>query len=177
MKHIQCHSTTICRPRHEKLVRGAAIISFYVVENGEYFSVDGLKHVHTFLSKDISSVITEASQLEVALASKKCLVGQPVALGKLAHGVLYIALGADMVNHIYRSAKTMVEDAIALRKLQLILYHRAPLCARFVDAPATTGAAGNARVRSQPLPAHGALRLGRDRRCVPDARGAVPGAL
>ncbi|OQS07756.1 hypothetical protein THRCLA_00247, partial [Thraustotheca clavata] len=31
------------------------IISFHVVDNDSYLSVDRLKHVHTFLSKDISS--------------------------------------------------------------------------------------------------------------------------
>ncbi|KDO22138.1 hypothetical protein SPRG_10956 [Saprolegnia parasitica CBS 223.65] len=117
------------------------IISFHVIEHGVCLSVDRLKLVHMFLSKDISSVITETCPLEVALASKKCLVGQPVTLGKLAHGVLRIALGADMVNHIYRGTKTMVElvleDAIVLRKLALILNHWDPLCAKFVDVPVT----------------------------------------
>ncbi|OQR94435.1 pyridoxal-dependent decarboxylase [Achlya hypogyna] len=115
------------------------IISFHVVDAGTYLSVERLKLVHMFLSKDISSVITETCPLEVALASKKCLVGQPVTLGKLPHGVLRIALGADMVNCIYRGIKTMVElvleDAIVVRKLQLILSHWEPLCARFVDVP------------------------------------------
>ncbi|OQS07757.1 pyridoxal-dependent decarboxylase, partial [Thraustotheca clavata] len=113
--------------------------SFHVVDNDSYLSVDRLKHVHTFLSKDISSVITETSPLDIALASKKCLVGQPVTLGKLKHGVLRIALGADMVNHIYRGTKTMtelvLEDAIIMRKLLLILNHWEPLCAKFIDIP------------------------------------------
>ncbi|ETW00575.1 hypothetical protein H310_07156 [Aphanomyces invadans] len=114
------------------------IVSFHVVDGANGFlSLDKLKVVHLLLSKDISSVV--ASTNEVALAQKKCLVGQPVSLGKLPYGVLRIALGADMVNHIFQGTKTMselvLEDAIILRKIELILNHWDALCARFVHVP------------------------------------------
>ncbi|KAF0770744.1 hypothetical protein AaE_002551, partial [Aphanomyces astaci] len=114
------------------------IVSFHVVDSSKGFlSVDKLKVVHLLLSKDISVVV--AGTNDVALAQKKCLVGQPVSLGKLPYGVIRIALGADMVNRIFQGTQTMselvLEDAIILRKIELILNHWELLCARFVDIP------------------------------------------
>ncbi|RHY10286.1 hypothetical protein DYB25_001088 [Aphanomyces astaci] len=114
------------------------IVSFHVVDSSKGFlSVNKLKVVHLLLSKDISVVV--AGTNDVALAQKKCLVGQPVSLGKLPYGVIRIALGADMVNRIFQGTQTMselvLEDAIILRKIELILNHWELLCARFVDIP------------------------------------------
>ncbi|KAF0684838.1 hypothetical protein As57867_023112, partial [Aphanomyces stellatus] len=119
------------------------IISFHVVDGDALLTNDRLKVLHMLLAKDISSVVADTN--EVTLARKKCLVGQPVTLGKLECGVLRIALGADMVNAIFQGTKTMselvLEDAIVLRKIELILNHWTSLCARFVDAPPSSLAA------------------------------------
>ncbi|CAK4692430.1 hypothetical protein LEN26_006203 [Aphanomyces euteiches] len=116
------------------------IISFHIVDaNNELLAVSKLKTLHALLAKDLSDCLAAD---DVALARKKCLVGQPVSLGTLPHGVLRIALGADMVNAIFQGTKTMselvLEDAIIVRKIQLILVNWAPLVARYVEAPATS---------------------------------------
>jgi diaminopimelate decarboxylase len=115
------------------------IVSFKVRDaNGTFLDMTALKALHTLLAKDVSGVLPDE-----ALAKKRCLLGQPVSLGK-SGAVVRIAMGADMVNGAYSRGKgesdyaaameplSQDDDAI-LAKIELILQHWADLHHKYIE--------------------------------------------
>ncbi|DBA03615.1 TPA: hypothetical protein N0F65_006794 [Lagenidium giganteum] len=110
-----------------------SIVSFKVLDatTQEHLDVNQLRDLHSLLSKDLSATLRKAEHAD--LAKQRCLLGQPVQLGKLKGGVLRIALGADMVNRIYYQGRGSVsrmrgvidelvaQDHAIVHKIQLIL--------------------------------------------------------
>lgn len=104
------------------------IVSFKVFDErrGEHLDAARMRDLHTLLSKDLSHVLPDD-----AVAKSKCLLGQPVQLGKQHGAVLRIAMGADMVNVVYyrglrEGMRTVVDelvkqDEVVLHKIALIL--------------------------------------------------------
>lgn len=105
-----------------------SIVSFKVFDErrGEHLDAARMRDLHTLLSKDLSHVLPDD-----AVAKRKCLLGQPVQLGKQHGAVLRIALGADMVNVVYYRGlregiravvdELVKEDEVVLHKIALIL--------------------------------------------------------
>uniref|UniRef100_H3GCM1 Orn/DAP/Arg decarboxylase 2 N-terminal domain-containing protein n=1 Tax=Phytophthora ramorum TaxID=164328 RepID=H3GCM1_PHYRM len=115
------------------------IVSFKVRdEYGTFLDMVALKALHTLLSKDVSGALPDD-----ALAKKRCLLGQPVSLGK-SGGVLRIAMGADMVNEVYIRGKgesdfaaamepLSQDDDVVLRKIALVLCHWERLHHQYIE--------------------------------------------
>ncbi|TMW63286.1 hypothetical protein Poli38472_002227 [Pythium oligandrum] len=117
------------------------IVSFKVWDEHtqEHLDAARLRDLHTLLSKDLSSVLPDES-----LAKKRCLLGQPVQLGKQSGGVLRIAMGADMVNTIFHrgqregTTEYVIEDFVRdddliIRKIELILEHWDKLRQQYIE--------------------------------------------
>ncbi|KAJ8528631.1 hypothetical protein ON010_g14698 [Phytophthora cinnamomi] len=115
------------------------IVSFKVrEENGTFLDMNALKALHTLLSKDVSDALPDDP-----LAKKRCLLGQPVSLGK-SGAVLRIAMGADMVNEVYVRGKSESDFAAAIEplsqdddailgKIALILRHWEQLHHKYIE--------------------------------------------
>ncbi|ETP47423.1 hypothetical protein F442_06553 [Phytophthora nicotianae P10297] len=115
------------------------IVSFKVRdENGVFLDMAALKALHTLLSKDLSGALPDD-----ALAKKRCLLGQPVSLGK-SGAVIRIAMGADMVNDVYLRGKGESDFAAAieplsqddddiLNKIALVLRHWELLHHKYIE--------------------------------------------
>ncbi|KAG3188869.1 hypothetical protein PC128_g12008 [Phytophthora cactorum] len=115
------------------------IVSFKVRdENGAFLDMTTLKALHTLLSKDLSDALPDD-----ALAKKRCLLGQPVSLGK-SGAVIRIAMGADMVNDVYVRGKgesdfaaaiepLSQDDDVILNKIALILRHWELLHQKYIE--------------------------------------------
>ncbi|KAF4137802.1 Pyridoxal-dependent decarboxylase C-terminal sheet domain-containing protein [Phytophthora infestans] len=115
------------------------IVSFKVRhENGGFLDMAALKALHTLLSKDLSGALPDD-----ALAKKRCLLGQPVSLGK-SGAVIRIAVGADMVNDVYVRGKgesdfaaaiepLSQDDDAVLNKIALILRHWKLLHHKYIE--------------------------------------------
>ncbi|KAG7402302.1 hypothetical protein PHYBOEH_000010 [Phytophthora boehmeriae] len=115
------------------------IVAFKVFDkNGGFLDMLALKALHTLLAKDLSDALPDD-----ALAKKRCLLGQPVSLGK-SGAVLRIAMGADMFNEVYARGKgesgfaaamePLVEDDNAiLLKIALILRHWETLHHQYIE--------------------------------------------
>ncbi|RLN72480.1 hypothetical protein BBJ28_00001050 [Nothophytophthora sp. Chile5] len=117
------------------------IVSFKVrdEQRGEFLDATALRALHTLLAKDLSDVLPDD-----ALAKKRCLLGQPVALGTNG-AVLRIALGADMINDVYGRGKgesdfaaamepLVQDDKLILRKIALVLRHWEQLHHQYIEA-------------------------------------------
>lgn len=124
-----------------------SIISFKVRDpsGSDYLSVAKLRDLHALLSKDISEVIEEPEDAEIA--KHRCLLGQPVQLGKLEGGVLRIALGADMVNAIYYRSGGLTsqmkdiisdfvkQDEVIIEKIRITLENWERVRLKFIEEP------------------------------------------
>ncbi|CEG35169.1 diaminopimelate decarboxylase [Plasmopara halstedii] len=106
-----------------------SILSFKVRDkDGTFLNMAALKTLHTLLSRDLSDVLPND-----VMAKKRCLLGQPVLLGKNG-AVIRIAMGADMVNQVYARGKgegsfhgaiasLSQDDEAIMSKIALILRH------------------------------------------------------
>ncbi|KAG2533397.1 hypothetical protein JM18_000150 [Phytophthora kernoviae] len=115
------------------------IVAFKVCDqNDEFLDMSALKALHTLLAKDLSDALPDD-----ALAKKRCLLGQPVSLGK-SGAVLRIAMGADMFNEVYIRGKGESDFAAAmeplfenddaiLHKIALILRHWEKLHHQYIE--------------------------------------------
>lgn len=117
-----------------------SIVSFKVWDERrqEHLDATRLRDLHTLLSKDLSHALPDD-----AISKKKCLLGQPVQLGKLQSAVLRIAMSADMVNVMYyrglrEGMHTVIdefvqEDTLVLHKIELILRHWELLRQQYIE--------------------------------------------
>ncbi|TYZ68839.1 hypothetical protein PybrP1_011540 [[Pythium] brassicae (nom. inval.)] len=117
-----------------------SIVSFKVFDERRQAFLDAarLRDLHALLAKDLSPVLPDDAD-----AKARCLLGQPVQLGKQRGAVLRLALGADMVNAVFYRAlpegsraavdEFAQEDEIVLRKMALILRHWELLHQRFIE--------------------------------------------
>lgn len=124
----------------ERITPMDTIVSFQVwnERKDEFLTAAQLRDLHALLSKDVSAALPDDD-----IAQKRCLLGQPVQLGKNGGAVLRIAFGADMVNAIhYRGLKDGVraiidefvqEDELIMRKIQLILQHWEMLHRQYIE--------------------------------------------
>jgi diaminopimelate decarboxylase len=124
------NNNTIIKPM-ESIV---SIKIFDHINEKKFLCVNRLKDLHTLLCKDLSSVLHAEDDL---IASKRCLLGQPVQLSKQpGDAVIRIALGADMVNKIYYKNESIerfiMEDTTIIQKIQLILQNWDLLCEKFI---------------------------------------------
>lgn len=120
-----------------------SIVSFKVFDarRQEHFDAARMRDLHTLLSKDLSGVLPAD---DASVAKTKCLLGQPVQLGKQQGAVLRFALGAEMVNTVYyrglrEGVRAVVdeyarEDEVVMRKMALILRHWDVLHQTFIEA-------------------------------------------
>eukprot|EP01052_Picozoa_sp_SAG31_P027249 SAG31_NODE_2534_length_5554_cov_3.741155_2_plen_996_part_00 len=102
-------------------------------EDVDALDVPTLRKAYGMLAQDLSEKLrTVASEEEMELVKFKASLGQPVKLGNLPHGVLRIALGANMVIKWFEGAKndtvevdrrvqeSLKEDARIVAKMQVM---------------------------------------------------------
>jgi len=89
--------------------------------NGEWLSMKELRDVYRYLSKDVSSVVSDvASPDELKALSVCCSLGQPVDVSE-THAILRIALGSEsLASYLDDPEKTLKEDEMAVEKLAAI---------------------------------------------------------
>jgi hypothetical protein len=88
-----------------------------------WLSMSELRDVYRYMSKDVSSAVTQLSTEEKEALSTRCFIGQPVDVAD-SHAILRIALGSESLsNYLENQISTLREDEMAIRKLACIAKH------------------------------------------------------
>lgn len=110
------------------------ICSFLIKkEQDNFFGIKDLRHIYSLLTEDIHTKLpADANADELALGSRRCLIGQPVELAP-GRAALRVSLSAPMVSSIAQrvnqggnlemAIQTIIgqEDEIIFKKLALII--------------------------------------------------------
>lgn len=102
-----------------------SIVSIRIKKDDEsgWLSMSELRDVYRYMSKDVSSAISQLPPEEKEALSTRCFIGQPVDVAD-SHAILRIALGAESLsNYLENPSSTLHEDKMAVRKLSAIAMH------------------------------------------------------
>jgi hypothetical protein len=102
-----------------------SIVSIRLKKDGgsDWLNMSELRDVYRYMSKDVSSAVSQLSPEEKEALSTRCFIGQPVDVAD-THAILRIALGAESLsNYLANPTSTLREDEMAVRKLAAIAKH------------------------------------------------------
>lgn len=103
-------------------VNSVVSIKFLTNCGSRHLDATTLRRTHQYLTLDASKLLpAHATEQEREIASLRCMVGQPVKLGKF--GVLRLAIGAPMARDIVRDGRLSValkEDEKILDKMMVL---------------------------------------------------------